>query len=346
MNSPWVALEGLRAGYPGFELGPVDLSMGRREVVVVVGPSGSGKTTLLRCLAGLARNSGGRLLWEGRDVTSTSPEHRNVGYVPQGLSLFPHRTVEQNVGFAKETLGAPTPDREVRALLERFELTSLARRRPHELSGGQRQRVAMARALAAHPRLLLWDEPLSGLDVLARDDLVQMMLEVTSQQDVALLLVTHDPSVAFSVADRFLLLHGGSVRFLGDPEHLMSSPCDAFSARFAGYENVLSTQDLAAASGAPWARPWLDRAGPEGIACSAERLSFVQEEGRGRLPAVVRWVHRDPLGWRVGLECGPWRLEQHLRPPLAPPEVRQRGWVEVDERHLLPLRGLEEGRGS
>ena len=166
-----ISAEGLRAAQAAFRLGPVDLEAERGEAVAVVGPSGAGKTTLLRALAGFLPLAAGRIRIDGEDCAGRPPEDRGLGYVPQGYALLPHRTVLQNVRYAADLRGARDAEDRAWAMLHRFRLEPLARAYPAQLSGGERQRVAMARALAAEPRLLLWDEPLAALDAQAQDEL-------------------------------------------------------------------------------------------------------------------------------------------------------------------------------
>ena len=223
MNPTWV-VEGLESGLDGFRLGPVDLTIAPGRAVAVLGTSGAGKTTLLRTLAGFLPARGGRILRDGVDVSDWQPEERELGYVPQGLGLLPHRTAEGNVRYPMELRDRPDAAQRTRELLEQFHLEGLARRYPARLSGGEQQRVAIARALAAEPRLIVWDEPWQGLDVLARYELGLALHELREVEKVPMVFVTHDPGLAFSVADTFLLLRSGRVLAEGDAPTLDGSP--------------------------------------------------------------------------------------------------------------------------
>ncbi len=281
--------EGLVARRDGFTLGPVDLRVAAGSAVAVIGPSGAGKTTLLRALAGFLPLLRGRIDCDGADMTAMPPERRRLGFVPQGLGLFPHRTVEANVRYPLELRDRREAPAIVRSLLERFGLDGLAEARPHRLSGGEQQRVAMARALAAEPRLLLWDEPLSALDLVARQGLIDLLKGVLERDRIPLVLVTHDPETAASLADGLLVLASGTVRFSGSLADLVRQPRDRFTARFAGYPNIYSPAELARAAGTPFGQ-WLSpRAGPDGVCVAAELV----RRGSGSADFVGRLrVHR------------------------------------------------------
>ena len=203
--SRWVA-EGLEAGLDHFHLGPVDLEVGPGQAVAILGPSGAGKTTLLRALAGFLPLQNGRILRDGEEVSDWLPEERRLGYVPQGLGLFSHRTVARNIRYPMELQEGVDATRRTQELLQRFHLTPLADRYPARLSGGEQQRVALARALAAEPELILWDEPWQALDVLARHELGEILHDIRETERVPVVVVTHDPALAFSIADSFVVL--------------------------------------------------------------------------------------------------------------------------------------------
>jgi ABC-type Fe3+/spermidine/putrescine transport system ATPase subunit len=263
--SHWV-VESLESDLDQFHLGPVNLDLSPGTAVAVLGSSGAGKTTLLRTLAGFLRPRHGRILRDGVDISNWMPEERALGYVPQGLGLFPHRTVAGNVRYPMELRYTANPKQRTKELLERFHLTALADRYPARLSGGEQQRVAIARTLAAEPGLILWDEPWQALDVIARYELGQVLHELRETDRIPMVVVTHDPSLAFSVADSFVVLREGRVREQCDAARLLRALSDPFAARFVGYENVYSPSDLekgAAGSLRAWLR---ERAGPEGIA--------------------------------------------------------------------------------
>ncbi|MCI4360572.1 MAG: ATP-binding cassette domain-containing protein, partial [Thermoplasmata archaeon] len=189
--SPGWSVEGLEVDVEGFHLGPVDLAIAPGSAVAVLGASGAGKTTLLRTLAGFVPARRGRILRDGVDLTRSLPEERALGYLPQGLGLFPHRTVEQNVRYPLEIRARGDAAARSRELLERFRLTPIARRYSSRLSGGEQQRVAIARALAAEPELVVLDEPWQGLDVLARHEHGAVLHDVRATEKVPIVVVTH-----------------------------------------------------------------------------------------------------------------------------------------------------------
>ena len=335
-----ISAEGLRAAQAAFRLGPVDLEAERGEAVAVVGPSGAGKTTLLRALAGFLPLAAGRIRIDGEDCAGRPPEDRGLGYVPQGYALLPHRTVLQNVRYAADLRGARDAEDRAWAMLHRFRLEPLARAYPAQLSGGERQRVAMARALAAEPRLLLWDEPLAALDAQAQDELLDLLRGVLEDERLPLLLVTHDPGTAFSLARRCLVLDGGREAFFGPLEDLLVRPPTPFVARFLGIENVYLRADLEASPSA-FAR-WLGgRAGRQGICVPAERVGWSWDPGEGWKGSLVR-VRRTPRGTELWADLDGLRLRATRPGDVTDGKAPARGadvWIRVEDDALLPLEG-------
>jgi len=219
----------------------VDLDVPAGSLTAILGPSGSGKTTLLRVLAGFERPDAG-IVMIGGDVVDgrgvhLAPERRRIGYVPQEGSLFPHLTVEANVGFglpARERRGRRTAE-----LLEAVGLGGLGKRYPHQLSGGQQQRVALARALAIEPAVVLLDEPFASLDAHLRASVRADVQEVFRKAGTTAVLVTHDQDEALSTADRVAVLRGGKIAQCAAPQDLYARPADADLARFIGDANLL-----------------------------------------------------------------------------------------------------------
>jgi iron(III) transport system ATP-binding protein len=217
-----------------------ELCVERGEVVALLGPSGCGKTTLLRLIAGFERPDAGEIAIEERPVAGRSawvPAHaRGIGMVFQEYALFPHLSVEQNVGF-----GVRRGDRATRVpeLLRLVGLTAERERFPHELSGGQQQRVALARALAPRPTVVLLDEPWSNIDPMLRASMRAELAAILRGIDVTVLFVTHDREEAFSLADRIALMRDGTVVQTGSPEELYLAPADRWAAEFVGAANFL-----------------------------------------------------------------------------------------------------------
>ncbi len=214
-------------------------------VTVLLGPSGAGKTTLLRCLVGLERPQGGRILFGGEAWFDAErglwvpPQGRRLGYVAQEDALFPHLSVAANVAYGLRNLPAAERDRRTAETLRLLELEALAGRRPATLSGGQRRRVALARALAPGPRLLVLDEPLTGLDAVARDEILAELRRLVGRLGVPILLVTHDLTEALSLGDRLAVLVGGRIRQEGGVEEVCRHPADAEVARVVGVDTLV-----------------------------------------------------------------------------------------------------------
>jgi ABC-type sulfate/molybdate transport systems ATPase subunit len=330
-------VEGLESDLDGFHLGPVDLALAPGRILAVLGNSGAGKTTLLRTLAGFLPARQGRVLCDGVDLTDRPPEARHLGYVPQGLGLFAHRTVERNVSYPLEVRGRLDARERSRALLARFGLIPLARRYPARLSGGELERVALARALAAEPELVLWDEPWQALDVEARHELGLVFEELRETERVPVVVVTHDPALAFSVADTFLVLRAGTVAFEGDATALLSRPTDPFAARFVGFENVYDRATLDA--GAPGSfTAWLStRGGAEGVAFA--RPALVPAGAGGTWTGIVRSVHPTPEGLSLTVRTDSLLVALRLPPPLPPsaPSVGATVRFTVEEKSVYRL---------
>lgn len=217
MSTPALAVEGLGFRRGGAAvLSGASFALAPGEAACLQGASGAGKTTLLRLLAGLEAPSEGTIRLGGRPASEAGrillePRERGIGWVPQGLALWPHMTAAEHAAFPLTAKGESAAAAAPRAaeLLESLGIAALSARRPHELSGGERQRVALARALACAPRLLLLDEPMSGLDEEAKDAARRLVLAVAGRSGAALLWVTHDPREAAAVSPRVMRVRDG-----------------------------------------------------------------------------------------------------------------------------------------
>ena len=218
-----------------------DLGVTKGECVSLLGPSGCGKTTVLRMVAGFEVPSAGMTTIDGQDITSLRPNQRNIGMVFQAYALFPNLTVAQNVGFGLKIKGvsaAESKDR-VTNMLRLIGLPNLGDRYPFQLSGGQYQRVALARALAAQPRFLLLDEPLSALDAKIQVSLREEMREFQQKLGITVIFDTHDPEEALSMSDRVVVINGGLAEQTGTPHEIYSKPQTRFVAGFVGTMNTI-----------------------------------------------------------------------------------------------------------
>ncbi|MDP3241988.1 MAG: ABC transporter ATP-binding protein, partial [Reyranella sp.] len=211
--------------------------------VVFLGPSGCGKTTTLRIIAGLEEpDAGGKVLFDGTDVTHLPIEQRNVGMVFQSYALFPNMTVAGNIGYGLKIRKVPGAQIKARVseMLAMMQITRLADRRIDQLSGGQRQRVALARAIAVRPRALLLDEPLTALDAKLRDTLRLEIDSLLRSLGITAIYVTHDQAEAMALGDRIVVMEHGRVAQIGKPRDIYQRPATRFVAEFIGTMNRLT----------------------------------------------------------------------------------------------------------
>ena len=219
----------------------VSLTVEPGETLGVVGPSGCGKTTTLRMVAGFETPTAGGVRFDGEDVTDVPPERRNVGLVFQSYALFDNMSVQANVEFGLRMRSVPAEERAARAteMLELLGIGELADRDPTTLSGGQQQRVGLARALAIEPRVLLLDEPMTGLDAKLKQRLQREIGSLLEELEVTSLYVTHDQSEAMMMCDRIAVMNDGEVEQVGTPEDIYRQPANPFVAEFVGTSNRL-----------------------------------------------------------------------------------------------------------
>jgi sn-glycerol 3-phosphate transport system ATP-binding protein len=230
-------LHGLRKSFgPVDVLHDLDLALADGEMLVIVGASGCGKSTLLRLVAGLERPTSGRVLVDGRDVTALDPSQRDIAMVFQNYALYPHMSVFDNMAYGLRIRGLTRDDirRRVDQVADLLGIRTLLERKPRQLSGGQRQRVAMGRAIVRHPRLFLFDEPLSNLDAKLRLTMRAEIRQLQRRLGVTSLFVTHDQVEAMTLGDRLLVLHQGQPAQLATPMEVFARPADIYVAGFIG----------------------------------------------------------------------------------------------------------------
>ena len=218
----------------------VNLRIYRGEMFALVGASGCGKTTLLRMLAGFSNPSAGRILIEDADMTGVPPYERPVNMMFQSYALFPHMSVEENVGYGLRRMRLDGAERtkRVQDALEMVQLGPLGKRKPHQLSGGQRQRVALARALIRRPKVLLLDEPLSALDKKLREQTQFELMNIQYQVGITFVFVTHDQDEAMALSTRIAVMNRGQVVQVGTPAEIYEFPQSRFVADFVGTTNL------------------------------------------------------------------------------------------------------------
>ncbi|MBG8555478.1 ATP-binding cassette domain-containing protein [Hymenobacter guriensis] len=262
-SAPIIRATGLTKRYgPHAVVQDVSFALHPGETLVLLGPSGCGKTTLLRLLNRLVEPDAGTVEINGQDVRRQQPEElrRGIGYVIQQVGLLPHYSVADNVAVVPRLLGHAPAAIEARtaALLRRLHLPpeQYAARFPHELSGGQQQRVGLARALAADPPIILLDEPFGALDPVTRTQIRRDFRELEELRDKTIVLVTHDVTEAFELADRIMLLDAGRVQQLGTPRELLFQSANDFVRRFFAAERLpLQLRTLTLADVQPFLPP-------------------------------------------------------------------------------------------
>ena len=250
--APFIRIECVSKSFGTFQaVRDVSLTIAKGEIFSLLGGSGCGKTTLLRMLAGFEDPSAGRIFIDGQDMAGVQPYARPVHMMFQSYALFPHMTVEKNIGYGLQHDPMTPKQRKIRVreMLDLVQLTGLAGRKPHQISGGQRQRVALARALARGPKLLLLDEPLAALDKKLREQTQFELMSIQERTGVTFIVVTHDQEEAMTLSDRIAVMDKGQVVQTGTATEVYEYPRNKFVAGFIGSVTQFEGQVTGLASG-------------------------------------------------------------------------------------------------
>src|SRR5947199_6184041 len=240
--TPYLSIESLNVGYGSTRvLNDVNLDVARGELVALLGSSGCGKTTLLRSIAGFVMPQSGTIRVDGRDIAPLPPEKRGTAMMFQSYALWPHMSVQENIGYGLRMRGwkKDAAAKRIGEMLALLQLEGFGPRPVTQLSGGQRQRVALGRALAVDPQLLLLDEPMSNLDYKVRIELRHELRALQRRIGITAVYVTHDREEALTLADRIAVLDAGRVEQYGPPEEIFHRPTSAFVAGFMGADNAV-----------------------------------------------------------------------------------------------------------
>jgi ABC-type Fe3+/spermidine/putrescine transport system ATPase subunit len=298
----------------------VSLEVGSGEFFALLGPSGCGKSTLLRLIAGLEQPSEGRILLDGREITQLAPKARGIGLVFQNYALFPHMTVEENIAYGLHGRGIPREEIRTRVggLLRSVGLEGRARASVTTLSGGEQQRVAVARAMVVEPAVLLFDEPLSNLDVALRQRTREEIRGLQRRTGITTVYVTHDQGEALTLADRLAVMRQGALEQVGQPHELYEHPVSGFVAEFLGGANLIE-----AGGGVELDPEIARRLGPESqVAVKPEGIRISPRATPGSQEAVV--IGREYLGFTTlfTIRVGESRLRILTLTASAPTEAQ------------------------
>ncbi|MET3288659.1 UNVERIFIED_CONTAM: iron(III) transport system ATP-binding protein [Brevibacillus sp. OAP136] len=248
MRQSYFSIQGISKTFGKFTaLHNINISMEKNEFVCLLGPSGCGKTTLLRIIAGLEQPNTGRIMVNGKEITSLPPAKRNFGMMFQSYALFPNLTAAQNIAYglkAKKMSKKEIADK-VSEVLGLIDLTHIRDKYPSQLSGGQQQRIALARAIALSPDFLLLDEPLSALDAKVRLKLRREIRNLHEKIGITTIMVTHDQDEALTMADKIVVMNNAEVVQVGSPQEVYDRPNSPFVADFIGAINFFEPNHFA-----------------------------------------------------------------------------------------------------
>ncbi|PIE15980.1 MAG: Fe3+/spermidine/putrescine ABC transporter ATP-binding protein [Rhodobacterales bacterium] len=341
---PRLEIRDIRRAYEGrFVVDGVSLKVAPGQVTCLLGPSGCGKSTTLRIISGVETQDSGEVYSDGALIcdatTRVPPEKRAIGMMFQDFALFPHLSVARNVGFGLPRGGADHQAR-ITELLERVGLAHYANSYPHQLSGGEQQRVALARALAPRPKIMLMDEPFSGLDNRLRDGIRDQTLDLLKDAGAAVLLVTHEPEEAMRMADEIALMQNGKIVQKGAPYEIYNSPVNKRSAAFFSDINVIGGVVKAGMAQTPFgafAAPDLAEGCPVEVISRPQHIGIHTDDIKGD-DAVQAYVTRARfIGTESLIE---FRLQDETMlkasvPDVFLPEIGSAFWLSLPRDHCF-----------
>ena len=327
MEVPLVDLVGICKEFDGNTiLNDYNLSIKQNEFVTLLGPSGCGKTTLLRCIAGFEQPDAGKILFEGKDITSLPAHKRPLNTVFQKYSLFSHMTVAENIAFGLKISKKSKKyiADKVDYALKLVDLDGFGSRMPNSLSGGQQQRVAIARAIVNEPRPLLLAEPLSALDLKLRQDMQYELIRLKNELGISFIFVTHDQEEALTMSDTVVVMNQGRIQQMGTPQDIYNEPTNAFVAGFVGDSNIIDAVMLqdkqVALCGARW--ECIDTGfgtnRPVDVVIRPEDVEYVEPE-RGIIKGVVSHIIFKGVHWEMEVEAGgfTWLVQSTNMTPVG-----------------------------
>lgn len=340
----------------------LEIPTGTFSITVLFGPSGCGKTTILRTLAGLERPETGFIRFNGEawfdaaSQRSVPPQQRGIGFGFQDDALFPHLTVQQNIGYSLRN-AHPRRLQVVGEMMQRFQLTGLEQRYPHQISGGQQQRVALARVLVRQPRLLLLDEPLSALDAALRDELRRQLREILRDFEIPVVLVTHDRIEAISLADRIAVMSEGKIQQCGNVTEVCARPVNSTVAKIIGVETIEAGEIVNVVDGLATVRvqqvELLAVAPADGsrfvhVCINGDDVLLQQgdsgvQSSRNRLAGKIVGISPEGPLLRIGLDCGMPLTSLITRSACAELDLkvgdRVSASIKASSIHLIPKSG-------
>ena len=327
MEVPLVDLVGICKEFDGNTiLNDYNLSIKQNEFVTLLGPSGCGKTTLLRCIAGFEQPDAGKILFEGKDITSLPAHKRPLNTVFQKYSLFSHMTVAENIAFGLKISKKSKKyiADKVDYALKLVDLDGFGSRMPNSLSGGQQQRVAIARAIVNEPRALLLDEPLSALDLKLRQDMQYELIRLKNELGISFIFVTHDQEEALTMSDTVVVMNQGRIQQMGTPQDIYNEPTNAFVAGFVGDSNIIDAVMLqdkqVALCGARWecVDTGFGTNRPVDVVIRPEDVEYVEPE-RGIIQGVVSHIIFKGVHWEMEVEAGgfTWLVQSTNMTPVG-----------------------------